>query len=430
MMSVQSQVQSPTNMSTTSSPTRLPSLTFVNSNSQPICQSNIPQNANSTTQLLMALNSNSPITAEQLNEIQKMTCIAPDGTEVTLHTLGLDGMICTFADVVDARAKIKTVLQSKRDVYSRSSFWMQEKKSSDSRYHFFSVCFSYSCFRNKSQVEWTPCQPWNRSAWRKKPAADDGVFPPTANVLSTGGHPESISSEKSFSAGSEVCHTHFWATGICFWSAVKWSLERVAIWRHSRCYPRYSSKPPTLSKTTNLSKTRRREHLPFCSNQNTGCQAVSSNEISSTTQSMLTITQSSEGPPPAKRKRPTKSKKSQQQQQEKQKVLSISSSPCWVLMCSLDVWVTSVSQRFFDFCVTEPSCQHFRQRAEPINQAWPLAIAVFWSTHPFPETFLPFSPSHSAKPSCRWLHLSFINHRLLWNLGRGLKTEIWNGIPP
>ncbi|CAI2357072.1 unnamed protein product [Caenorhabditis sp. 36 PRJEB53466] len=90
-MGGQSQVQSPSNISSassTGSPARLPSLTFGNINSQTVgqavSQGNIPMNASTTTQLLMALNNNSPITAEQLQEIQSMTCLAPDGTEMLL----------------------------------------------------------------------------------------------------------------------------------------------------------------------------------------------------------------------------------------------------------------------------------------------------------------------------------------------------------
>ncbi|EFO82195.1 hypothetical protein CRE_00752 [Caenorhabditis remanei] len=53
-----------------------------NSTNPMMSPTSIPMNANSTTQLLMAITNNSPITSEQLQEIQNMTSTAPDGTEV------------------------------------------------------------------------------------------------------------------------------------------------------------------------------------------------------------------------------------------------------------------------------------------------------------------------------------------------------------
>uniref|UniRef100_A0A1I7U3Y0 SAP domain-containing protein n=1 Tax=Caenorhabditis tropicalis TaxID=1561998 RepID=A0A1I7U3Y0_9PELO len=86
-MGVQSQVQSPTssNLSMSmSSSTSSFSITPPMKNSSSISPNSIPNNANSTTQLIMALNNNSPITQEQLQEIQSMTTVAQDGTEILL----------------------------------------------------------------------------------------------------------------------------------------------------------------------------------------------------------------------------------------------------------------------------------------------------------------------------------------------------------
>eukprot|EP00081_Caenorhabditis_elegans_P010159 NP_001300373.1 Prion-like-(Q/N-rich)-domain-bearing protein [Caenorhabditis elegans] len=90
-MSVQNHVLSPSSTNSNMS-LNMRSNSISSSSSSPIKNSilpstspcTIPMNANSTTQLLMALNNNSPITSEQLQEIQNMTTISADGTEILL----------------------------------------------------------------------------------------------------------------------------------------------------------------------------------------------------------------------------------------------------------------------------------------------------------------------------------------------------------